>query len=85
MSVVNALSQDEAGYLWVGTRSGLIRFDGSQFVTWGTHSEQPLPTDATPSLSRPRRRTAVSGSASCYRRESNRERAAAKSERTTAS
>jgi len=46
MSVVTALSEDAVGYLWVGTTSGLARFDGSQFVIWGTHSEHPLPADA---------------------------------------
>lgn len=30
-SVVNTIIQDDAGYLWVGTMSGLNRFDGKQF------------------------------------------------------
>jgi len=30
-SVVNTILQDEAGYLWVGTMSGLNRFDGKEF------------------------------------------------------
>ena len=30
---VGALAQDAAGYLWVGTSSGLARFDGVRFIT----------------------------------------------------
>ncbi len=32
---VRALAQDQAGYLWLGTDSGILRFDGNRFVTWG--------------------------------------------------
>src|SRR5258706_15917950 len=45
MSVVTALAQDTIGYLWVGTSSGLVRFDGSQFFTWGTQSDDLLPSN----------------------------------------
>ncbi len=34
-STVNALAQDGHGYLWVGTRAGLVRFDGVRFVPFG--------------------------------------------------
>jgi signal transduction histidine kinase/CheY-like chemotaxis protein/streptogramin lyase len=37
---VNALAQDRAGYLWVGTSDGLARFDGVGFRVW-----QHDPTD----------------------------------------
>lgn len=30
---VQAIAQDQRGYLWVGTQSGLARFDGIRFVT----------------------------------------------------
>jgi ligand-binding sensor domain-containing protein len=30
---VLAIAQDRAGYLWVGTQSGLARFDGVRFQT----------------------------------------------------
>src|SRR5687768_14136220 len=32
---VQALLQTEEGYLWVGTRGGLARFDGVRFTTYG--------------------------------------------------
>lgn len=31
-SVVNTIVQDDAGYLWVGSMSGLNRFDGKEFI-----------------------------------------------------
>ena len=31
---VYALAQDADGYLWVGTRNGLARFDGARFQVW---------------------------------------------------
>lgn len=33
-SEVNAFAQDKDGYLWVGTASGLFRFDGVSFTLW---------------------------------------------------
>jgi len=33
-SVVNTVVQDNAGYLWVGTMSGLNRFDGKEFTLY---------------------------------------------------
>lgn len=32
---IKALAQDEAGFIWIGTQRGLIRFDGHNFVPWG--------------------------------------------------
>ena len=43
---VRAITQDLEGYLWIGTTAGLVRFDGWQFVTWGTRGEPPLPGNA---------------------------------------
>jgi signal transduction histidine kinase/ligand-binding sensor domain-containing protein len=41
---VFALTQDADGYLWVGTPTGLLRFDGAKFVSWSAINEQdPLP------------------------------------------
>jgi signal transduction histidine kinase/ligand-binding sensor domain-containing protein len=41
---VFAISQDAEGYLWLGTPTGLLRFDGSRFVSWTTiNDKQPLP------------------------------------------
>ncbi|WP_220614258.1 hybrid sensor histidine kinase/response regulator [Hymenobacter sp. HSC-4F20] len=33
---IYALAQDRAGYLWIGTAEGLVRFDGTEFVTFTT-------------------------------------------------
>jgi len=42
---VFAVNQDAEGYLWLGTPTGLLRFDGSQFVSWAVLNEkEPLPT-----------------------------------------
>lgn len=40
---VYAIAQDHDGYLWLGTRTGLVRFDGSDFVPW--NGEHDLPDD----------------------------------------
>nr|WP_262904970.1 hybrid sensor histidine kinase/response regulator [Hymenobacter pini] len=34
---IYALAQDRAGYLWIGTAEGLVRFDGTTFQTFTTH------------------------------------------------
>ncbi len=33
-SLIWSLAQDPVGYLWLGTESGLLRFDGVRFVPW---------------------------------------------------
>ncbi len=33
---VLCLLQDQKGYLWLGTRSGLCRYDGQEFITYTT-------------------------------------------------
>jgi signal transduction histidine kinase/ligand-binding sensor domain-containing protein len=38
-----AIAQDHTGYIWVGTQSGLARFDGVRFVTYTPDSEPGLP------------------------------------------
>ncbi|WP_460503132.1 two-component regulator propeller domain-containing protein, partial [Hymenobacter agri] len=35
---IYALAQDQQGYLWLGTGDGLVRYDGSRFVTF-THAD----------------------------------------------
>ncbi len=40
---VIALAQDRTGYLWVGTQSGLARFDGVRFVAFTPEDEPGLP------------------------------------------
>lgn len=37
-SQVNAIEQDEEGYLWIATFGGLARFDGTSFLTFGKSS-----------------------------------------------
>ncbi|MBZ0113898.1 MAG: hypothetical protein K8J08_15655 [Thermoanaerobaculia bacterium] len=38
---VRSIDRDEMGFLWFGTLSGLVRYDGQRFVTW--RSGQDLP------------------------------------------
>jgi len=40
---IYAIAQDQPGYLWLGTRNGLVRFDGSEFVLW--KGRESLPDD----------------------------------------
>ena len=49
-SVIQAITQDHDGFLWVGTRSGVVRFDGFQFVRWNTHGEPKLPSNGALAL-----------------------------------
>ncbi len=44
-NTVQAIIQDETGYLWVATQEGLARFDGVRFVTFDRHSSPPLPAN----------------------------------------
>jgi len=41
---VNSIAQTTDGYLWLGTEFGLIRFDGSRFVSSGHGVGPPLPS-----------------------------------------
>jgi len=41
---VITVAQTQDGYLWVGTESGLFRFDGLQAVAWRPPANQPLPS-----------------------------------------
>ena len=40
---VLAITQDRRGYLWVGTQSGLARFDGIRFVTYTPENTPGIP------------------------------------------
>src|SRR5215813_13223093 len=38
-----ALTQTIDGYIWIGTSSGLVRFDGVSFRRWAPPNNRPLP------------------------------------------
>jgi signal transduction histidine kinase/ligand-binding sensor domain-containing protein len=40
---VRAMAQDREGYLWLGTQSGLVRFDGVRFAPWSSFGAGSLP------------------------------------------
>jgi signal transduction histidine kinase/ligand-binding sensor domain-containing protein len=40
----NAIAQTTDGYLWIGTGSGLTRFDGVRFVAWTPPDQSRLPS-----------------------------------------
>ena len=43
---VRALAQDTEGYLWIGTETGLVRFDGVRFVTADAAGVSGLPASS---------------------------------------
>ena len=45
-----AVTQTTDGYLWIGTRSGLLRFDGVRFVPWTSPDGKYLPSSDIGSL-----------------------------------
>ena len=45
-----AITQTRDGYLWIGTRGGLSRFDGTRFVTFDTRTTPELQSHAVTSL-----------------------------------
>lgn len=49
-ATIVALAQDQDGYIWVGTREGLLRFDGVRFTTWDAFSQATLPRSGVRSL-----------------------------------
>src|SRR5437870_3432245 len=46
-----AVAQDTQGYLWLGTDSGAIRFDGVRFLPWGELNSASLPKAPVRALS----------------------------------
>jgi signal transduction histidine kinase len=47
---VQAIAQTPDGYLWLGTRAGLYRFDGLRFISWEATRGDPLPQSSIMSL-----------------------------------
>jgi signal transduction histidine kinase/ligand-binding sensor domain-containing protein len=45
-----AVTQTTDGYLWIGTRVGLVRFDGVRFVPWTPPDGNHLPSSSVASL-----------------------------------
>jgi len=41
-NVVTSLAQDQAGFIWIGTSDGLIRFDGYRFRHFGQEADNPV-------------------------------------------
>ena len=49
-NVVQAITQSSDGFLWVGTRGGLARFDGSQFVCYDARNTPALKNSSITAL-----------------------------------
>ena len=47
---VNALAQTPDGYLWLGTRRGLVRYDGLRFQVWARADNGGMPSEWISSL-----------------------------------
>ena len=43
-ALIWSVAQDTAGYLWLGTDAGALRFDGVRFVPWDTLASVPTPS-----------------------------------------
>lgn len=46
-NAIRAITQDADGYLWLGTRAGLVRFDGVRFVIWEHATDAVTESDIT--------------------------------------
>jgi PAS domain S-box-containing protein len=46
----NVITQTTDGYLWIGTQSGLMQFDGVRFVSWRPPTGNELPSSRITSL-----------------------------------
>ena len=47
---IETIAQTPDGYLWLGTQSGLLRFDGMRNVPWQPPGDQQLPSNSIMSL-----------------------------------
>jgi signal transduction histidine kinase len=46
----NSITQTKDGYIWIGTESGLYRYDGSHFEAWSPPDGKKLPSNLIESL-----------------------------------
>jgi|SRR6516164_11013013 ligand-binding sensor domain-containing protein len=49
-SAPNAITQTADGYVWIGTGSGLLKFDGVHFTSWAPQAGRTLSNSAIYSL-----------------------------------
>jgi ligand-binding sensor domain-containing protein len=49
-SRVTTIAQTPDGYLWLGTESGLLRFDGMRTVRWQPRGGERLPSESISNL-----------------------------------
>src|SRR5262245_22291739 len=49
-NLIWAIAQDQAGYLWIGTDAGVVRFDGVRFSSWESLSRPALSARAVRSV-----------------------------------
>ncbi|HEX7862303.1 MAG TPA: two-component regulator propeller domain-containing protein [Verrucomicrobiae bacterium] len=49
-NAINCIAQDLHGFIWMGTETGLVRFDGFDFEVFTEHSKIPLPHNFVSSL-----------------------------------
>src|SRR4051812_40802415 len=49
-ALIWSVAQDQVGYLWLGTDSGALRFDGVRFVQWDTLASIPNPSASVRSV-----------------------------------
>lgn len=47
---IRAISETHDGFLWIGTRGGLARFDGATFTTWKVGQADSIPSDSITGL-----------------------------------
>jgi PAS domain S-box-containing protein len=49
-NAIHCMAQDHVGFIWIGTESGLVRFDGVKFEAFTEQSDPPVPHNFASSL-----------------------------------
>ena len=71
---VFAVNQDAEGYLWLGTPTGLLRFDGSRFLPWQSINDKGAAAERSRARHRQRaRRQPVGGARRRWRHRAHRQ------------